>query len=374
MRQALRIAVGLALLGGLLGVARFALAPSHASGDAFWYARLALEYHGYSEAEATSSAAQFIVAEGRGGEAEDYVELAGTIDPRYPAIFASRPVYPLVVSAILTFANLSTAMTVGALLAGVVFAGVFGWFTGEVTSSPLAALVAVGLSFALPSGQWFAYMYADGWMLAFLALAMVTASLYLRHGRGRYLWFTLLSVGLVYLTKPANGAVFVAGMVLLGFGSLVLRSDRWKEAVGLGAASLVLGIVQVIVFQLLKLPGFETTLQDMFTLHFASPDVDNVFGRLLSRDWDVVSMAVASPFHDPVMFGLALVLLVGLVMRRTAWATAWLVIGCAAVLTVLAHPVTSEFPRLLAPIWISAALGGGLWIVSVRKHWSNQTE
>jgi hypothetical protein len=73
-------------------------------------------------------------------------------------------------------------------------------------------------------------------------------------------------------------------------------------------------------------------------------------------------MALAFPLQEPLTVLLLAGLLAPLVAIRRSWAAAWLVAAFASALTVLAHPVTTEFPRLLAPIWVSAALGGGLWM------------
>jgi hypothetical protein len=356
-----------AVLGAVLGLARWELEPSHASGDAFWYARTALEYRGASREAATSAAATFIVGEGRGDDPDVYVRYARTVDPRYPAIFESRPFYPLVASALIPVAGLRAGMALAALAAGVAFAMAFGWFVERLTGSLAAALGAISLAFVLPSGRWFAFMYADGWMLVFAALALASGCIYLGDTRARYLAAFLASIVLLYLTKPANGAALVVGFVLLGLGAWLAGSPNRRPAATLATASLLISLTHLAAFAFLDLPGLETTLQDMFTLHFSQPDVANPLERLVWRDLEVAGMALRFPLQEPITVLLVAGLVAPLVAIRRAWAAAWLIGGFVAVLTVLAHPVTSEFPRLLAPIWITAALGGGLWITRAQN-------
>jgi hypothetical protein len=362
MRHPLASIVAFALFGAVFGLVRWGLEPSHAAGDSFWYARAALELRGDTEDEATRAAAEFIVGEGRASDPEAYVTYARTIDPRYPAIFESRPIYPVIVAAFLTIAELRAAMALAALLAGIVFSTGFGWFVQRATGSLAAALGAVVIAFVLPSGRWFAFMLADGWMLAFGALALAFGSLYLLDPRPRYLAAALVSIVMTYLTKPANGAVLVVAFALIGVGAWAFGSPSRKQAGVLAVAAGLVGLTQVAAFAILGLPGFETTLQDMFTSHFSNADVADPLQRLLGRDLEVVRMALAFPLQEPLTVLLLAGLLAPLVAIRRSWAAAWLVAAFASALTVLAHPVTTEFPRLLAPIWVSAALGGGLWM------------
>lgn len=362
-----------AVLGAVLGLVRWDFEQSHASGDAFWYARMALEYSGASREDATSAAATFIVGEGRGDDPAVYVRYADTVDPRYPAIFESRPLYPLIASTIVPVAGLRAAMALAALAAGVAFAMAFGWFVQRFTGSLAAALAATSLAYVLPSGQWFAYMYADGWMLVFATLALAFGCVYLGDSRARYLSAFAASFVLLHLTKPANGAVLGVSFLLLGVGAWIVGSPNRRPAAILATASLTIALAHLGAFALLDLPGLETTLQDMFTLHFSQPDVLNPLERLLRRDVEVAGMALRFPLQEPGTVLFLAVLVAPLVAIRRIWAAVWLIGGFAAVLTILAHPVTSEFPRLLAPVWITAALGAGLWITHLLSSVKAQT-
>jgi hypothetical protein len=365
-RHPLTPIVAFGVLGALLGLARWGIEPSHASGDAFWYARMALRLGGETEIAATQTAANFIVAEGRGTDPAVYVALAETIDRRYPAIFESRPIYPLVVTSFLSITELRPAMALGSLLAGVVFAAVFGSFVRYRFGSMLAAVGAVAITFALPSGKWFAFMYADGWMLALWALVLACATWYLREPRPRYLAATLAGLIGLYLTKPANGVVLVITFVLFSVGAVVLRTENRARAVTLGSSCAVVGVIQLAVFAALALPGLDSTLQDLLTSHFARPDVPDPLSRVLLMDLHLIPFALAFPFREGPALLLLVALIAPLVIVERSWAAVWVMAGRGSMLTVLVHPLTSEIPRLLAPIWVTAALGAGWWIGRIR--------
>jgi hypothetical protein len=68
-----------------------------------------------------------------------------------------------------------------------------------------------------------------------------------------------------------------------------------------------------------------------------------------------------------VPIGVALAGLTTLASRRSAPATLWAIAAAGSFLLVLLHPLTSEIPRLLAPLWLSVAIGlGGLAAIVAR--------
>ncbi|MBI2775890.1 MAG: hypothetical protein HYX57_01300 [Chloroflexi bacterium] len=179
------IALILALGASLWGI-RWATTGDRASGDTFWYARQALRLAGESTTSATAEAARYIVNLGHGSDEAVWISMAETIDGRYPAIFDSRPVYPLVAAAFVPFIGLD-GLVAAAFLAGLVFALAIGLVAYAVTGSRLASVAAVVLAYALPSGEWLAFLYADGWMMAFTVISLGCATAYLLRGGRRRL-------------------------------------------------------------------------------------------------------------------------------------------------------------------------------------------
>ena len=351
---------GYVALSAVVGFARYELEPRHEYGDTFWYARTALRMTGEPEPDATVQAAQFMARERGISDYGGWVMAVREHDPRYIAIFDSRPLYPAVAAPLVAVAGLRTGLLIAALLAGVVFGSTLGWFVHAVTGSHLAAAGGIALGLALPSGQWFAVMLSDGWMLALWTLGLVAATRYAATGRWAWLATTAATMVALYATKSANGAVLVGSLVLFAAGEFLFSPRHRRRMMVLGGAVALLGVGQLVVFRVLNLPGLTDTLQDLFTAHYTQPDVDNLLGRLLDRDLSVLGSLAGDALHDPFLPVLAILLLVPLALARRAWAGLWLLAAVASSLTVLVHPVTSEVPRLLAPVWVSAAAGGAL--------------
>lgn len=352
------------VLGATLWGVRWASSDRHASGDTFWYARAALRFAGESTPDATVDAARYIVGQGRGNDEAAWIHVAETIDRRYPAIFDSRPVYPLVAAAFIPFVGLD-GMLVAALLSGLIFAVAIGVIAYRLTGSRAASLGAVLLAYALPSGQSLVFLYADGWMLAFLAIALGCATAYLLEGKRGWLLAFALTLVAVYGSKPANGAIVVAATVALAGLVLVARSPSRARVARLASVAAAIGAGQIILFAVIGAPGLNETLQDYFTGHFAVPDVADPLRLLIVRDISLVPWLLVSLLLNPIVLAVAVLGLAPLLVVRTAWAFLWVLAGVATTLAVLLHPVLSEIPRLMAPIWVAVALGGSLVIPSL---------
>jgi hypothetical protein len=348
--------VGLLLLGAALWSVRWSLASSHGSGDTFWYTRQALRLGGRTEQDATASAARFVVQLGRGSDPEAWVAAARLADPRYVAIFESRPVYPLTAALFVGLAGTS-AMAISSAIAAALFAAAMGLLGWLVTRSMLAAILAVAAAFALPSGGWLSFLYADGWMLALWVASLAFATLYLERGQRRWLAAFALGLGLLYATKSANGAVLVAAVVFIALVVAVHERSVRTRATGLAVAAGVIGLAQLIVFAALHLPGLSETVQDLLTVHFQRPDADAPWSRLVQRDLAMAPGLLAALVGQPIVLAIGGVGLASLVVV-VGWRSALLLAaGFATVLTVAIHPVSSEIPRLMAPIWVTVAVG-----------------
>ena len=367
----LTAAIG-ALLGAALFVACWVSQPAHASGDTFWYTRQAYMLAGWSEADATTAAARFLVAEGHGSSPGAWIDLVRSIDPRYIAIFDSRPVYPLVAAPLVSSAG-TDALTIAAGLGAVLFAAALAALVGA-EAGWLAALAAVVAAFALPTGGWFAHLFADGWMLALLTVCLATAAAYLRTQRRAWLGGFLVSLCALYLTKSANGAVLVAATAGVGLLAVARARRLGTAPARLAIAAAVVGAGLMLVFAWLHLPGLTETVQDLLTTHFARPDVADPWLPLLRMDRALLPLIVPGLLAQPLLVVVAGIGYAALLAVRAWWAGLVAVTGIATVLTVLVHPVPSEIPRLIAPIWIGVAIGWGILVAalvgSIAGRWS----
>jgi hypothetical protein len=345
------IAVGLACWLG-----RWSTASAHGSGDTFWYTRMALTFAGEPRSDATVKAAQFVVDLGRGTDPGSWIKLAETIDPRYPAIFEARPLYPLVASLFVPSLGVN-AMIAAALLGGVAFAVALGLSVRLMTGSAAAAVAAVVVAYILPSGGWLAFLYADGWMFAVWTAAIGLAIAHAVAGSRTSFAGFIAALAVLLETKSANGLVLVAALCAL---AILAHAGRWETHARvrhLAIAGLAIAGCQAIVGWLVGAPGLDVTLQDYFTRHFSISDVQDPLRLLLRRDLSIMPRLVVGWLTSPLPVLCAAAGLAALAWLRSTGSMVWLTAAAATLLTVLIHPQASEFPRLLAPVWISVAVG-----------------
>ena len=213
---------------------RLVTAPRVVSGDTFWYARAALRFTGATEGASTDGAAAFMRDE-RGDEPDYWVGLVAEIDSRYGAIFASRPLYPLLAAPLLPLFGLS-ALIVVSVGAGIVCSAIAAVTAHHLWHSPVASIAAGILVVALPSGASIAFAYADGVMLAAWSATLALAGAYVRRG-GRWRAAALRSVATLFMAKSANGMLLTLTIALLAAaatsysrGGNECRRSRWQRS------------------------------------------------------------------------------------------------------------------------------------------------
>ena len=327
------------------------------SGDTFWYARQAARFAGATDHAAIVDAAGFMTDQ-RGGDPAYWLDLVDTIDRRYPAIFEARPLYPLSAAPLVPLTGLDALLVVSAI-AGLVTAGLVALGALHIWSSAIAGFVAGIAAVALPAGDWFAFAYADGAMLAAWAATLLLAGHHLQHGgRTSAAGFGVAMLATI-LAKSANGFVLALAIIVVAAVLLVRRSDARGRAVVLAGVASVIGASFLVISSLLGLSGIGESLQDLATHHFRDPDVADPVGALLRRDGHLLAAAPGMIGDAAVPITVALVGLTILLLRPSAVALLWTVAAAGCLLLVLLHPLPSEIPRLLAPVWLSVAIGLG---------------
>lgn len=353
------------MIAAVLLSIRLVTAPRVVSGDTFWYARAALRFTGATEGASTDGAAAFM-RDQRGDEPDYWVGLVAEIDSRYRAIFASRPLYPLLAAALLPLFGLS-ALIVVSVGAGIVCSAIAAVTAHHLWHSPIASIAAGILVVALPSGASIAFAYADGVMLAAWSATLALAGAYVRRG-GRWR-AAAFGIGLaaLFMAKSANGMLLTLTIALLAAALVIFERRERMQAVSLAAIALIITGTYLAISPLLGYAGIEDSLQDLATHHFRDPDVADPVGLLLRSDR---ALLVAAPgmLAAAILPVVASVIGIGgLIQRRTVEAAMWAAAGAASLVLVLLHPITTEIPRLVAPLWLSAALGyGGILTVGWR--------
>lgn len=367
----------LALLVSLAGTAWSWSAPSETKApiDSFHYLRMAYERTGLDDADARREAYERrcrywdATTEPAGGGykrqvplPKDAAELCAAVpadltgNERYESIFEARVAFPALIAAAEPLlgdgaaAGVTLALALGCGLA--LFA-----LVALLSGSAVAASVAVAAFYCMPVGLWSTRISPEGGALLGTLVALLGLHVVLRRPVPGAL---LLAAGLgtTYAFKSANAVLVCAAAVAVGAVWALAPRLRRSGLVVLAVAAGC-GAAMLLADALLGHPGAATTVQDLLTKHFAEPDVADPWAQLLRLDRHVLEAAVRQPGRASVLL-LAVGLLVLGFARHGLRFLGLASIAPVGVGVVLAHPVVSEFDRLVAPAWVPLAAGVGL--------------
>lgn len=294
-----------------------------------------------------------------------------TDDPRYQAIFSTRPGYPLLAAPFVgAFGVLGGMRVLGLITAAAGSLIVFGLLRGAGLTRRAAAVGQVTF-LATPLGWWSAQALGEG-LFTVCTLGVLWGGLLLirRRSASGAAALTVLSYTAAAVTRYSSVLVLAALLATAALAALCFsgRLRHRGTAVFAGLSAAAAGGV-VVAMRILGLPSSRTTLQDTFTHHFDGPEVSDPWRALLGlagrfwRDWAAEQAAI--PYFL-------------LLTAVAAWALAtygdglgWLAL--AASLTgaclVTAHPLVQEADRLGILMWMPVVLGLPL---IVDRHWATR--
>jgi hypothetical protein len=352
------------------------------SNDTYRYARQTLRIMGDSEATAVHDAVVMFCHEiGNSPSLEREVVAIATRDtgttasgydsclyvyrdgltptaPRYVAIFTSRPGYPLLsVPAVAAF-GLGPGMWLTALLCTVLASLLVLALLRGIGCDRLAALVGQALFLALPTGYWSSRMLTDGPSLAAALLALLGAW-WLARGRIRS-GAVVFGVGSVagFVIRYSSETMLALALALAALFCLpLIPASRHRGTYWLAGLAGAAAIASQAMSSLLGWPGFSQSLQDTFTNHFARPDVSSPLSHLYHAN---LSLWRAFPTFSWYALLIPVGMVVGAVLlwrREPVFAVLVTAVALTGVGSVVAHPITSQTDRLIAPAWLLVVLG-----------------
>ncbi|MET9380479.1 hypothetical protein ABZY09_05165 [Streptomyces sp. NPDC002928] len=282
-----------------------------------------------------------------------------TADPRYQAIFSTRPGYPLLAAPFVgAFGVLHGMRLLGLLTAAAGSLLVFGLLRGAGLSRR-AGVVGQVTFLATPLGWWSAQALGEGLFTVCTLGVLWGGFLLIRRRRvPAAAAITALSYAAAAVTRYSSVLVLAALLAAAAVGSLCfspgLRHRGTVVFAGLSAAAA--GGVAVAM-RTLDLPSSQVTLQDTFTRHFSAPEVSDPWGALLGlagrfwRDWFAEQAAMPYFLLLTALAAWALATY-GDGLGRLALATA-----ATGACLVTAHPLVQESDRLGVLMWMPVVLG-----------------
>jgi hypothetical protein len=353
------IALVVAAVAVLTFVVRFDRPERQTSGDTYFYSLGALRFAGVPQPVAERDAKRLLCSDVRLG-----VHLDGTLSPscsrydaitapRYVAIFTSRPLWPLILAPAVAAFGLPRGLIWVSML-GAVLAALAVFLALRGLGSSVFAAGAAGVAFSLlPTGYWSDKLLPEGAVLAVLVAAIFGAGRIVQ-GHWRGLWVLVPALVALYAIKPANGAALAAGLLVAGVLLIPLRRGRGRAlaVTGVGVAGIAGWFA---VSSLLHLPSFDDTVQDLATHHFSRPDVPRPLKLLQDMNdqlWlDQLGRSLGVPWPFLIVLPAAVITVLGL--RRAG--VVWAVVSLAGISIVVAHPMLSQYDRLVSSVWLAVA-------------------
>jgi hypothetical protein len=384
------------VVGGLVVAALFLvmqIVGYHSGGplynDSYRYLQRTVEFSGGSSHEATVKAQIFACqAQVRQGTSDEHLGQARVYykpskqamaacehqkfiwlkpEPRYDAIFHSRPGYPFLASLIAPAVGPERALWAVSVLATIAGGGIVALLLRMFGCRPLVALSGQVLYYLAPTGYWGVQLLTNGLSLALALVALLGAVLLLRRRP--------VAGGLVFAGAFAGGlAVRYSDFTLLGATMTVAalaglcRKELRHRGTALLAGLSVAGYgVLTLVAAALSWPGGSESLQETFTQHFKLPDVPDPTHRLVLMNKQLFSLLPWS-FDGQGMWALVLAVVgfVALWRFSPTLALPTTAVASLGLLGVMAHPVTSDFDRLNAPLWVLAVVAVPVLFQAVR--------
>ncbi|MEH1013202.1 hypothetical protein V6U90_08820 [Micromonospora sp. CPCC 206060] len=337
-----------------------------ASGDAYWYLRQAQIFAGTDPAAASTRASELVCRDidraarrkGSPRYCRDGYPQRG-VSPRYIAIFDSRPGYPLFAAPFVKLLGAWRGMMLATMLLGVLV-GILAYLAVLLAFGRRSAGVgAAVLIYLLPSGFWITRMLAEGAMLVgCLGVILGVTLLWRGHWRAGPV-LTVTALTWLFLAKSANGVALALVLVVVAATALVIRPRNRRVALVTGGVGLLALAGWYAISHLFALPSLNETIQDFATKHFTRPDTADPIGFLVQRNltfWPAYGRNLISSPLPLVAVGLSALVFVA---RARPVVVLWTAAGLSGLALVVAHPVATEYDRLMLPMWlpVAAALG-----------------
>lgn len=301
----------------------------------------------------------------RWGDAADIT----TADPRYQAIFSSRPGYPLLAAPFVRVFGVIRGMRMLGLLTTVGASLLVVGLLRSADLPPLSAVCGQLVFLATPLARWSLQALGEG-LVTVCALGTIWGAVLLIRRRpvaGTPL--LAVSLGVCAVTRYSSAlllAALTAAAAVAVWCGMRERRHRWTAL--LAGLSAIAASLTAMLISALALPSATTTLQDTFTQHFARPDVPYPWQRLADLDARYWAHWIGAEASLPIFLVPTLVAAWALYRYRPDLGWFALATALTGALQVAAHPLLQEADRLGVLMWMPAVLGLPLLVARAQRH------
>jgi hypothetical protein len=352
------------VIATLLFFARYEDPRRIAGGDSFWYMRQALIFTGVDPETARLQAAQQVCRDAnRSFRASKVtsrckVYTSTGFSPRYVAIFDSRPGYPMFAAPFVATLGAWTGMMAATLVLALIAAALAYLAVWLASGLRLAGVFAAAILFILPSGFAMTRMMTEGGVLAGYLAVVLGATLLVR-GRRLGLPIVIVALTWLFLVRSASGMAMALTLLAAGVVTSFGRGRR-RPGLTMGAVGVLAVAAWQAVSKVLHLPGLNDTIQDYATGHFKlHADVADPIGWLVDRNLTFWPEQLAAEAAEPTTIAALGFAVAVLLLRMRVTAVPWIFTGLTGVMMVVAHPMITQYDRLMVPLWLPVACAFG---------------
>lgn len=290
----------------------------------------------------------------------DVEDLTST-DPRYQAIFTTRPGYPLLATPFVAAFGIADGMRIlGYVVAcggGILSYAALRLWRVRAT----AAAAGQALYLMSPLGWWALQALGEG-LVTVSILGAVTGIAAIRRGHTLGGLLAMVCAWIVLgITRYSTLLLAAAGVAAacVAIAIWVDRADRGRRRAMFAAAgfSAAAAIVTALAMPIFGLPGSSVTLQDTFTRHFADPLVPDPWYRLAEMNYHFWPEWISTPSVSWLVVLSALAGSVALFRWRRDLAWVAVALFGVGVAHIAAHPLPGEAERLGLLMWIPVVFG-----------------
>lgn len=279
-------------------------------------------------------------------------------DPRYVAIFEPRVGYPALAAPLVWLLGVVRGMWLAsALCTAAAGAMVFALLRSTGAPSVYAAVGQVVL-YLSPLGYWGGWALTTGPTVLCMTTALLGAWWMATRRVPLGAALTLAGLAAATLVKYSTGELVAAALCAGAVAALVfVPGARHRGAWLLAALSGACAAAVATVSHVAGWPGITRSLHEMFSGHFTESTVSDPWQRLAELNGNFWQHWTAEQLAQPVLLVALGVACWGL-MRHSP-RLAWLVLAVAAtgIATQVLHPSAWQGTRLMAPVWITVAVG-----------------
>jgi hypothetical protein len=293
----------------------------------------------------------------------------GSRDPRYNAIFESRPGYPFMASVFARLVGMRHGLWAVSLASTIASASLVLLILRRLALPTVMCLAGAALFLVLPTGSWSMELLSEGSTLTGTLAVVLGSVLLVQHRIRSGLAISVAGYAFLFAVKNSQSLLLAALGTLAALATVALvKAQRHRGLACLAILSLGAATASAAAAAWLGWPGATESVQDTFTGNFRTPDVGDPWRRLAILNAHYWPGWVP----DQVSHPLFVISVVAALWALWRWQRAYVFViaaaGATGMATAISHPVARQVERLMVPVWLLVVLGVPVALQALAAH------